>query len=154
MSDAMVIDSPSGGPSSPVVLAAVRDAPLSVDEVLDAVRTPAAGGIALFVGVVRARDHGHDVDALDYTAHPSAEQTLHRVAGQVAAGHELTRVAAVHRTGHLVVGDLAVVVGASSPHRDEALTACRELIDTLKTTVPIWKHQLFADGGQEWVGSP
>lgn len=137
-----------------MLLTAIQDEPLSVDGVLDAVRDRRAGGIAVFVGVVREHDHGHQVSALDYTAHPSAPESLRGVAADVAARHDHTRVAVVHRVGHLDVGDLAVVVAVSAPHRGAALTACRELIDTLKTTVPIWKQQLFSDGSQEWVGSP
>jgi molybdopterin synthase catalytic subunit len=137
-----------------VVLCDVREEPLSVDEVLAAVRHPECGGIALFVGVVRDHDHGSDVAALDYSAHPSAVETLRRVCEEVGARHGVGRLAAVHRTGHLEVGDTAVVVAVAAPHRGEAFTACRDLIDTLKSTVPIWKHQRFADGSDEWVGLP
>ena len=143
-----------GSVGAAVALADVREQALSVDEVLSAVRHPQAGGIATFVGVVRDHDHGHDVASLDYSAHPTAVEVLRRVAEEVAARHEVIRVAAVHRTGHLEVGDLAVVVAVSAAHRGAALEACRDLIDTLKESVPIWKHQLFADGGDEWVGLP
>ena len=137
-----------------VVLAEVREEALGVDEVLAAVRHPRSGGIALFVGVVRDHDHGAAVSALDYSAHPSVTETLRSVCDQVAARHDVTRVAAVHRVGHLDVGDLAVVTAVSAPHRGEAFEACRDLIDTLKSTVPIWKHQQFGDGSDEWVGLP
>lgn len=137
-----------------IVLSEVREEALSVDEVLAAVRHPECGGIALFVGVVRDHDHGEQVDALDYSAHPSALATLRQVCEQVGARHSVVRIAAVHRTGHLEVGDLAVVAAVAAPHRGEAFTACRDLIDTLKSTVPIWKHQQFADGSDEWVGLP
>ncbi|HET6694045.1 MAG TPA: molybdenum cofactor biosynthesis protein MoaE [Pedococcus sp.] len=137
-----------------IVLSEVREEALSVDEVLAAVRHTECGGIALFVGVVRDHDHGEQVDALDYSAHPSALATLRQVCEQVGARHSVVRIAAVHRTGHLEVGDLAVVAAVAAPHRGEAFTACRDLIDTLKSTVPIWKHQQFADGSDEWVGLP
>jgi len=137
-----------------VVLADIRDSPLSVDEVLDAVRHPRAGGIATFIGVVRERDHGQDVDALDYTSHPSAPQVLRELAGRLAAGGDVIRVAAVHRVGHLEIGDVAVVVAVSAVHRGAAMDVCRELIDALKASVPIWKHQVFEDGSDEWVGTP
>ncbi|GAB3443979.1 molybdenum cofactor biosynthesis protein MoaE [Phycicoccus ginsengisoli] len=137
-----------------VVLALVRDEPLGVDEVLDAVRHPRCGAVSLFVGVVRDHDHGESVAALDYSSHPTAADELERVCAQVAARHGVARVAAVHRSGHLEVGDLAVVVAVSAPHRGAAMEACRDLIDTLKSTVPIWKHQRFADGTDEWVGLP
>jgi len=136
------------------MLADIRESPLSVDEVVDAVRHPRAGGIATFIGVVRGRDHGRDVAALDYTSHPSAPQILRELAERVAAGGDVIRVAAVHRVGHLEIGDLAVVVAVSAVHRGTALDVCRELIDTLKVAVPIWKHQIFEDGSDEWVGTP
>ncbi|GAA3666866.1 molybdenum cofactor biosynthesis protein MoaE [Yimella sp. RIT 621] len=134
-----------------VTLTDVRDTPLSVDEVLTAVQDPAAGGIGLFVGVVRDHDNAKDVDGLEYSAHPSAVDGLRRVCEQVLSD-EVSKVAAVHRVGSLQVGDLAVVVAVSAPHRGAALDACHRLIDDLKLTVPIWKHQSFADGSDEWVG--
>ncbi|HSK27029.1 MAG TPA: molybdenum cofactor biosynthesis protein MoaE [Jiangellales bacterium] len=139
----------------PVVrLLEVRAEPLSVDEVLAAVADPAGGGTCVFVGTVRDQDGGRAVAGLGYTAHPSVADTLRRVAEAVAAAHDVRALAAVHRVGDLAVGDLAVVVAASAPHRDTAFAACRMLIDDLKREVPVWKHQRFADGGQEWVGSP
>ncbi|SDO62339.1 molybdopterin synthase catalytic subunit [Pedococcus dokdonensis] len=137
-----------------VALSDVRDEPLGVDEVLQAVRHPRCGGIALFVGVVREHDHGADVSALDYSAHPSVTESLAQVCAEVAGRHDVARLAAVHRVGHLEIGDVAVVAAVSAPHRGEAFEACRDLIDTLKGTVPIWKHQLFSDGSDEWVGLP
>ena len=137
-----------------VVLADVRETPLSVDEVIEAVRHPRAGGIATFIGVVRENDHGQGVESLDYSSHPSAPQVLRDLAEQMAAGADVIRVAAVHRVGHLEIGDLAVVVAVSAAHRGTAFEVCRELVDTLKATVPIWKHQRFNDGTDEWVGTP
>ncbi len=138
---------------SAIRLAELRDGPLSVDEVLSAVTDPAAGGIALFTGVVRDHDHGRAVVRLSYSAHPSAGAELRRVAEKVAAGFDVRAVAAVHRTGELAVGELAVVVAVSCAHRGAAFDACRALIDELKATVPIWKHQEFSDGQSEWVNS-
>jgi molybdopterin synthase catalytic subunit len=134
-------------------LLAIRDAPLSVDEVLAAVSDPAAGGVALFVGTVRDHDGGRLVTGLEYSAHPAVIDQLRAVAEKVAADYPVRALAAVHRVGDLVVGDLAVVVGVGCTHRAEAFAACHRLIDELKLTVPIWKHQLFADGTDEWVGS-
>ena len=139
---------------SRVALVDILDTPLSVDAVLDAVRTPSAGGVCVFVGVVRDHDEGADVHALDYSAHPSAGKQLATVCEQVAARHPGVVVGATHRVGALVVGDLAVVVAAAAAHRGEAFDACRDLIDTLKSTVPIWKHQSFTDGRTQWVGLP
>ncbi|MFC7304954.1 molybdenum cofactor biosynthesis protein MoaE [Streptomyces monticola] len=137
----------------PIRLLAVRDTPLSVDEVFTAVGDSAAGGTALFVGTVRNHDGGADVDALGYSCHPTAEAELRRVAEKVVADHPVRALAAVHRVGDLEVGDLAVVVAVSCPHRAEAFEACRKLIDDLKHEVPIWKHQKFSDGTEEWVGA-
>ncbi len=139
--------------ADPIRLLAVRDTPLSLDEVFAAVGDPAAGGTALFVGTVRDHDGGADVNALGYSAHPSAEAELRRVAEKVAADFPVRAMAAVHRVGELAVGDLAVVVAVSCPHRAEAFAACRRLIDDLKHEVPIWKHQRFSDGTEEWVGA-
>jgi len=137
-----------------VVLAEIRETPLSVDEVLDAVRHPRAGGIATFIGVVREGDRGWGVEALDYTSHPGAPLILRELAQRLAAGTDVVRLAVVHRVGHLQVGDTAVVVAVSAVHRAEALDVCRELIDAVKASVPIWKHQIFEDGSDEWVGTP
>jgi molybdopterin synthase catalytic subunit len=139
---------------SVVRLLDVREEPLSVDEVFAAVRHPAAGGVALFVGAVRDHDGGRGVEALGYSAHPSVADELRAVAEEVAGAHPVLALAAVHRIGDLAVGDLAVVVAAACPHRGEAFDACRHLIDGLKARVPIWKHQTFDTGEQEWVGLP
>lgn len=112
------------------------------------------GGIAVFIGLVRDHDEGRNVLTLDYTAHPSAATELQRVTGEVAARHHVVALATEHRVGHLQVGDLAVVVAAGAAHRANAFAACRDLIDTLKLQVPIWKEQQFADGTCEWVGLP
>jgi molybdopterin synthase catalytic subunit len=136
-----------------VRLAELRDEPLSVDEVLAAVAHPSAGGTAVFVGTVRDHDGTREVETLEYTAHPTAPATLRAVATRVAGTAPGVRLAAVHRVGLLRVGDLAVVVAASAPHRGEAFEAGRLLIDTLKHEVPIWKHQRFRDGAEEWVAA-
>ena len=139
---------------SQIRLVAIRDTPLSVDEVRNAVADPAAGGEVLFVGTVRDNDADQAVSGLSYSAHPSAEAELRRVAGDIVAKYpDVVALAVVHRTGDLAVGDLAVVVGVSCAHRAEAFHACHALIDELKATVPIWKHQRFTDGTDEWVGS-
>jgi len=139
---------------SQIRLIAIRDTELSVDEVRAAVADPAAGGIVLFAGAVRDNDEDRDVTGLSYSAHPSAEAELRRVAEEIAAKYDdVIALAAVHRTGDLAIGDLAVVVGASCGHRAEAFRACHALIDELKASVPVWKHQRFTDGSAEWAGS-
>lgn len=137
-----------------VMLAALSDQPLSVDAVLDSVRHPRAGAVVTFIGIVREQDHGQAVHALDYSSHDSADGVLRALAGRLADRPGVIRLAAVHRVGHLEIGDIAVVVAVSAAHRGEAFEVCRELIDTLKRTVPVWKHQIFADGSDEWVGMP
>ncbi|MER6436297.1 MULTISPECIES: molybdenum cofactor biosynthesis protein MoaE [unclassified Streptomyces] len=137
----------------PIRLVAVRDEPLSLDEVFRAVGDDAAGGTALFVGTVRDHDGGADVAGLGYASHPSAEAEIRRIAEKVVAEFPVRALAAVHRVGDLAVGDLAVVVAVACPHRGEAFEACRRLIDDLKHEVPIWKHQKFSDGTEEWVGA-
>ncbi len=141
-------------PSPAVRLVDLRETPLDPAEVLAAVDDPAAGGVNLFVGVVRDHDGGETVDHLDYSAHPTALDRLHAVTAGVAEEFDVVALAAVHRTGHLRVGDTAVVVAVSAAHRGQAYDASRALIDRLKATVPIWKHQVFADGRDEWVGTP
>ena len=138
---------------SQIRLIAIRETELSVDEVRTAVADPAAGGEVLFVGTVRDNDGDRGVTALSYTAHPSAEAEMRRVAEDIVAKYDVIAVAAVHRVGDLDVGDLAVVVGVACAHRAEAFHACHALIDELKASVPIWKHQRFTDGSDEWVGS-
>ena len=130
-------------------MAEFRAEPLSVDEVHAAVADPAAGAIALFVGTVRDHDHGRAVAELSYSAHPSGAEQLRLVAEKVAARYPVRALAAVHRTGDLDIGDVAVVVAAAADHRDEAFAACRALIEDVKSDVPVWKHQRYADGQSE-----
>ena len=139
---------------SKVRLAGITDAPLSVDRLVAAVLAPEIGGIAIFLGVVRSSDEGRDVQSLDYSDHPSAAATLAQCAERVAAQHDVIGVAVEHRVGHLEVGDLAVVVVAGAAHRHAALSACTQLIDDIKASVPIWKEQHFSSGASAWVGLP
>jgi molybdopterin synthase catalytic subunit len=141
-------------PGTAIRLVDLRETPLEVTEVLDSLADATAGGLTLFVGRVRDHDGGRAVDGLDYSAHPSALDRLREVCERVAAQYDVQGIAAVHRTGPLAIGDIAVIVATGSSHRDEAFRASRALIDTLKAEVPIWKHQRFSDGTDEWVGSP
>ena len=135
-------------------LVALRETPLDVAEVVAALDDDASGGLTLFVGRVRDQDGGRGVTALEYSAHPTALDKMREVCARVAAAHDVHGIAAVHRTGRLEIGDIAVVVATTSAHRGTAFDASRDLIDTLKAEVPIWKHQLFDDGDEEWVGTP
>ena len=91
---------------------------------------------------------------LEYSAHPTALTRLEEVAAGVAKRYDVLALAAVHRVGRLGIGDVAVIVATATVHRAEAFDASRALIDELKQTVPIWKHQVFTDGTDEWVGTP
>lgn len=131
----------------------IRDSDISLDEVYESVRDEHAGGIALFVGVVRNHDDDKSVTTLSYSAHPSATARQRDVAESVVASHDLVALSAVHRVGLLAIGDIAVVVAASAAHRADAFAACRAMIDSLKSDVPIWKEQTYRSGDVEWVGA-
>jgi molybdopterin synthase catalytic subunit len=131
----------------------LREEPLDVVEVCAALDGAADGGLTMFIGRVRDHDGGQSVLGLDYSAHPTALARLSEVCAAVAQEYGAS-VAAVHRVGSLDIGDAAVIVAAAGAHRDSAFAASRALIDRLKAEVPIWKHQRFADGTEEWVGTP
>jgi len=126
---------------------------LDLDAHLAAIDDPTAGAVTTFVG--RVRDHDPDastaVVALEYSAHPDAEPTLRRIA-EDAIGETDAIVAVSHRVGRLEVGDAAVVIAVASPHRAEAFEVCREIIETIKTDLPVWKRQVEADGTSTWLG--
>lgn len=131
---------------------ALRDAALSLDEAVAHVSRPGAGGLSLFVGVVRDENEGRPVSALEYQAYESmARAEMARIAGALEREYPGVRLAALHRVGRLVVGDAAVVCAAGAPHRGEAFAACRALIDRIKADVPIWKREWGPDGPY-WVG--
>lgn len=136
-----------------VVVAEVSAAPLSVDALLAAVTTPGVGGGGLFVGIVRDHNEGQRVRGLDYEAHPAAGDALRSCAENAAARFDVVRVAAAHRIGPLVVGDLALIVAVGAEHRGDAMAACQSLVEAIKTEVPIWKREHLVDGGSVWVGS-
>ncbi|UCH28907.1 MAG: molybdenum cofactor biosynthesis protein MoaE, partial [Myxococcales bacterium] len=124
---------------SPVVLCRITDQNISLDEARNAVAHPGAGGICIFHGVVRDNADGKLISRLDYEAHESlTNKEMRRVLEGVIAEHPGARIAAVHRVGSLAIGDVAVCVAASAPHRDEAFVACRKAIDRIKETVPLW----------------
>ena len=133
------------------VMALISDSELDAAALEHFVMTPANGALVTFRGVVRDHDHGAAVTALDYEAHPDATRFLEEACRTVALETGL-RVAAAHRVGSLVVGDTALVAAVAGPHRAEAFAACAQLVDVIKSTVPIWKRQYLADGVTEWVG--
>jgi molybdopterin synthase catalytic subunit len=126
--------------ASVVVAATITEAPLSADTALAAVQSTGCGAVVSFSGIVRNHDGGRKVDALSYSAHPSAQ-------------HDGVRLWAAHRVGPLVIGDAALVASAAAAHRGQAFAACSDLVDAIKERVPIWKEQFFSDGRVEWVGA-
>ena len=129
----------------------VRELPLSEAEVADEVRSPHAGAVVTFAGVVRDHDGGRPVVALHYEAHPDADRVMAEVLAEALTRPGVLGAAARHRVGDLAVGDLAFVVAVSAAHRAEAFAACAWLVDEVKARLPVWKHQRFADGTDEWV---
>jgi len=137
--------------AEPDVFALVSDSVLDRAAIEAFVTTESDGAVVTFEGVIRDHDHGAGVSALDYEAHPDAETFLRSVCNEIAASSGL-RVAAAHRIGHLVVGDVALIAAVASPHRADAFAACAQLVDLIKERTPIWKRQHLADGVSEWVG--
>lgn len=133
------------------LLARISSEPLDPAAIDAAVEGPEHGAVVLFTGVVRNHDAGQSVTALQYQAHPDAEEFLRHCCEDVATASGLP-VAAVHRVGDLTVGDLALVAAVAAPHRAEAFATCAELVERIKREVPIWKRQHFTEGSSEWVG--
>jgi molybdopterin synthase catalytic subunit len=126
--------------------------PLSLERVSAEVASDDAGAIATFVGTTRARSRGRDVIRLEYEAYEGmAEAEMERIASELRARHEVIDVAIHHRVGPVEIGETSVVIAVSAAHRAAAFDACREAIDTLKQTVPLWKKELYV-GGEEWIG--
>ncbi|MEZ0342040.1 molybdenum cofactor biosynthesis protein MoaE [Mycobacterium sp. pV006] len=137
-----------------VVRSALTEQPIDPAEHEALVGHDAAGAVVTFSGVVRNHDGGRTVTRLEYSAHPSAEQTLAEVAEAVAAEATGVRAIAVsHRIGELQIGDAALVASVAADHRGAAFATCARLVDAVKERLPVWKHQFFADGSDEWVNS-
>jgi molybdenum cofactor synthesis domain-containing protein len=132
----------------------VRESPISEAEVAEEVARAAAGALVTFAGVVRDHDRGRAVTALHYEGHPDAGRILAEVLAEALDRPGVLAAAARHRVGDLAIGDLAFVAAVSAAHRREAFAACGWLVDEAKARLPIWKHQRFADGTEEWVNSP
>ena len=146
-----VIPPVSGGHDGPPRIA-IRESPLSLRAVVEAVEHPGAGGIATFTGNVRRHSRGQTVEHLEYEAYvPMAERVMDEIRVRIEREIEGSRVAIHHRIGHLGIGETAVVIAASAPHRAEAFAACREAIEALKRDVPIWKREV-ATSGATWIG--
>ena len=126
--------------------------PLSVDAAVTEVRDDSAGAIATFIGTTRAQSRGRDVVHLEYEAYEGmAEQVMADLASHLTARHELCKVAIHHRVGRVEIGETSVVIAVSAPHRAAALAACKDAIDELKVSVPLWKKETYV-GGEEWIG--
>ena len=137
-----------------VVRAAVGEEPLDVAEHAALVDHAAAGAVVTFAGVVRDHDGGRSVRGLEYSAHPSATAVVAEVAADVAARARGVRAVAVsHRVGRLEIGEVALACAVAADHRREAFETCLELVEEVKRRLPVWKHQAFADGTDEWVNS-
>jgi molybdopterin synthase catalytic subunit len=137
-----------------VLRAALTEAPILLAEHEDLVASAAAGAVVGFAGVVRDHDGGRHVLRLEYSAHPLAEQTMAEVLAEVAAqAHGVRAIAASHRVGPLAIGDAALVAAVAADHRKAAFDTCALLVDLVKERLPVWKHQFFGDGTEEWVNS-
>jgi molybdopterin synthase catalytic subunit len=137
-----------------VLRAAVGEEPLDVAEHAALVEQAAAGAVVTFAGVVRDHDGGRSVRGLEYSAHPSAARIVAEVAAAVAARATGVRAVAVsHRVGKLAIGDVALACAVAADHRREAFETCSELVEEIKKLLPVWKHQSFTDGDDEWVNS-
>lgn len=136
-----------------IVLARVSAEPIDPQAVLAAVARPSSGASTLFVGTVRDHDPqaAGEVVGLDYTCHPSAPQRIVEIVTDALAAED-ARVAAVHRIGHLEVGEVAFVVAVSSAHRAQAFELCERVVERVKHELPIWKQQFEADGSYRWSG--
>jgi molybdopterin synthase catalytic subunit len=137
-----------------VTLVEVVDAALDLAAHEEAVADPRAGAVVTFQGVVRDHDHGRGVTLLEYEGHPGAAAVLREVADEIAADPDVYAVAVSHRVGTLKIGDVALIAAVSTAHRAAAFAACARLVDEAKARLPIWKHQIFADGTDEWVNCP
>jgi molybdopterin synthase catalytic subunit/molybdopterin converting factor small subunit len=130
----------------------VQEEPLELSAVVEQVRDPAAGAIATFIGTTRDHNRGREVTHLEYDAYPEmAEAEMAKIAADVSERYDVAHVAMAHRTGHVPIGEASVIIAVSAAHRGAAMSACRDAIDTLKQTVPVWKKEIFA-GGEEWIG--
>jgi molybdopterin synthase catalytic subunit len=130
----------------------LSDEPLSLDRVVEEVRSDDAGAIATFTGTTRLQSRGRTVTHLDYEAYEGmAERVMEEIAAALQERYALTGIAIHHRVGRVGIGETSVVIAVSAPHRGDALAACRDAIDQLKERVPLWKKEVY-EGGEEWIG--
>lgn len=137
-----------------MIRALIADSALEAAEHERAVSLDVTGAVVTFSGNVRDHDHDRGVAALHYEGHPSAEPILREIAEEIASRSGVHGVVVSHRVGDLAIGDAALVAAVSAEHRKEAFEACSDLVDEVKARLPIWKHQFFTDGTDEWVDCP
>lgn len=135
------------------IFTSVTDKPINAEELRQTAINSASGAIVVFTGNVRNHDNNKDVKSLDYEIHPSAADVIKNIAGEICDDYELQSLIMVHRYGMLQVQDIAFLVIVGSKHRDIAFAACSSAVDRVKKSLPIWKHQFFNDGSDEWVNS-
>ena len=141
----------NNGRMSAIQSVEVTDRPLDLDAMHRLVSDDRVGAIVSFSGNVRNHDHGRAVASLRYEGHPSAADVLREVADDIASRFEIITLAVAHRIGPLAIGDAALVAAVGTAHRGEAYRACEALVDLTKERLPVWKHQIFDDGTDEWV---
>lgn len=137
--------------SATIHLAEVTTERLDSEAIKAMVSDRTTGAVVVFSGDVRDHDHGREVVSLTYEAHPTASDVLRSVIDSLANSLDVTNIAAAHRVGPIPIGEAALVVAVGSSHRGDAFAACREIVDQIKLELPVWKHQHFADGTDEWV---
>jgi molybdopterin synthase catalytic subunit/molybdopterin converting factor small subunit len=130
----------------------ITETPIDVGAVVAEVADERAGGIATFLGTTRIESRGRVVRHLEYEAYPEmAEDVMAQIADELTRRYDLCAVAIYHRVGRVAIGETSVAIAVSAPHRQAALAACKDAIDTLKETVPLWKKEVY-EGGEEWIG--
>lgn len=139
------------GPNSKSITVTLTTGVISATDSIERVESTFCGAVVTFVGNVRSFDHGKEIASLSYEIHPMTESTLQQVVQEVSDRHEIKHVSVAHRYGDIPIGESAFIVAVSAPHRAEAFAACTQLVDEVKARIPIWKHQVFIDGTDEWV---
>ena len=134
-----------------LVYAVVTDAPVHIQELSKLVANPHSGAVVTFCGDVRNHDGGKEVASLLYEIHPSAPEQIKLITESVMGRFEIEKVAVAHRYGDIAIGETAFAVAVSAAHRQAAFDACAAIVDEVKAKLPIWKHQEFTDGSDEWV---
>ncbi|TRZ73619.1 MAG: molybdenum cofactor biosynthesis protein MoaE [Streptomycetaceae bacterium] len=136
-----------------VVSAVVTSEVVNITDLAALVKDDSCGAVVTFIGDVRNHDGGKDVHVLTYEIHPSAGQEIIRIAQEASNTFDVVKVAVAHRYGQIPIGQTAFAVAVSAHHRESAFEACQALVNTVKAELPIWKHQVFTDGSDEWVNT-